>query len=280
MRFSKLLLPLVLFLSSCISFRPARYASTVKMGKNFYVDQSEIPVHAWLTYYNWILKHEGTEAALKVLPDSNAVEPEVWELIACKPTHSFPKYISPTTNLPFEGFCIFCPDLIEKYHVRSRYRIEKECSILYYPITGLTYEQTEEFCKWRSRIPGEGKITYRLPTFQEWTYFAKSTEYPDSIGTYKNNRFRRFNYKIVIPLCGDQEEAKQNGTSGYDSGKTGLDDIFGNVSEMTATRGLAKGGNYSLYASQCHPDSVQYYNGPSKFVGFRCIAFKTEKKKS
>ena len=43
---------------------------------------------------------------------------------------------------------------------------------------------------------------------------------------------------------------------------------------MTAEKGDARGGNYLLYAKQCHVDSIQHYNKPENWLGFRCIAVK------
>jgi uncharacterized protein (TIGR02145 family) len=59
--------------------------------------------------------------------------------------------------------------------------------------------------------------------------------------------------------------------------KSGAFDVFGNVSEMINEKGLSKGGNYQLYPNQCHIDSVQHFNRPEKWLGFRCIAVKINK---
>jgi len=45
--------------------------------------------------------------------------------------------------------------------------------------------------------------------------------------------------------------------------------LLGNVAEMTATEGFAFGGSWMHPLSQCHLDSIQTYDGPKNWLGFR-----------
>ncbi len=41
---------------------------TVKVDDNLFFDQTEVDVGSWLSYYTWVLNHEGQEAARKFFP--------------------------------------------------------------------------------------------------------------------------------------------------------------------------------------------------------------------
>jgi formylglycine-generating enzyme required for sulfatase activity len=155
------------------------------------------------------------------------------------------------------------------------------CPFLRFPITGITYEQAEEFCKWRTKVLGNGKIEFRLPSESEWKNFAviglspdeKKNGYRDSI---YSNGCPMYNYKYSNPcerfLNAGLELPRQIGVVRFMKDKNGAFDVFGNVSEMTNIKGIAKGGNYKTFANQSNVDSIQKYNKPEIWLGFRCIS--------
>jgi formylglycine-generating enzyme required for sulfatase activity len=60
-------------------------------------------------------------------------------------------------------------------------------------------------------------------------------------------------------------------TESFKANGFGLYNTIGNVSEMTNTKGIAKGGNYTLHVSRCAIKSEQSYTGPASWLGFRCV---------
>ncbi len=267
----KLTLIAISFLFSIGVTAQEPYAA-VKIDNNIYFDETEIDVGSWLSYYSWTIVHKGYNEAQKVLPDSSAVEPELWTYIKTKSTDYIDKQatysLQPIGN--FEKACKIC----EKFGKRLASE-RKYCSMLHFPITGLTFEQVTEFCKWRTVIEGNSKTIFRLPTPDEWRNFAfkglteieKNSGLRDSINA-KNCAF--YNYKIKCD-CNKDLTLGIVGIGMYSPEKTGAFDVFGNVSEMTSIKGLAKGGSFRIYAKQCNIDSIQYYNKPEIWLGFRCI---------
>jgi hypothetical protein len=83
---SKLIITLCLLLTGMgIGFaQMPMLFSMEKWSKNTYIDATEINLGSWLSYYNWILVHEGYIKARKVLPDSSLIEPKLWEYINLK----------------------------------------------------------------------------------------------------------------------------------------------------------------------------------------------------
>lgn len=246
--------------------------ATIKLNDSVYFDETEITVGAWLSYYSWTLDHEGYNAAQKILPDSNAIEPEVWKYITSKSSVIDDKITS--TGLPIGFFCKKCDDA-KKYGKRLR-SISGSCDFIALPITGLTYEQVISFCDWRTKVTGDNKFIYRLPTIKEWKDFAISNlTLKDRQAGFRDSLYKGkcpvYNYKINCPCDKDSVLGKLLAVGLFSPGEKGVFDIFGNVSEMTSTKGISKGGNFKLFANQCHPDSIQYYSKPESWLGFRCI---------
>jgi hypothetical protein len=62
----------------------------------------------------------------------------------------------------------------------------------------------------------------------------------------------------------------------YDVEIPQIDNIRGNVSEMTATKGIAKGGNWQSAEGEISVWDNVKYDKPSALIGFRCICEITE----
>jgi len=115
-----------------------------------------------------------------------------------------------------------------------------------YPVVGVSYEQVIQFCKWRSKQVNikfkKYQTTYRLPSVKEWEkiyeHAHKSKIVNDTLYPYKNS-------KEILGLCD-------------------------NVSEMTLTARIAKGGNWK---NQEKCNEIIEYDSPKTSLGFRCIAY-------
>lgn len=247
---------------------------TVKVDEGIYFDETEIVVGTWLSFYTWTLINEGYEAAQQLLPDSNAIEPILWEYIKRGATQPFDR-LAPYTLLPigyFEKQCVAEVKQLGKRVIASR-----ECALIYLPITGVTYEQVVKFCQWRTKMVGNNKYIFRLPTPDEWRDMAlKGLNENERIRNIKDSINKNgcpiFNYNTKLTCSSEIEIGALLGVGTFHSDRTGLYDVFGNVSEMTSVKGISKGGNYFLPANRSHVDSVQWYRKAEKWLGFRCIA--------
>ena len=248
--------------------------SLEKVNDSTYIDATEMNVGSWLSYYNWILIHEGYINARKVLPDSTQVETKVWNYIKEKSGD----YIS--TDGRYTGQPIgYFKKMTKARDVLDKGDGSNGFDIYNLPVVGISYEQAINFCKWRTKINGKGKYVFRLPTEKEWVSYCeahivsydKTINMTDSVTN--NGKCVTFNY--YHKDCGNEEMISHVfPMSSFVCDKNYVFDMFGNVSEMVAEKGKAKGGNYTLYASQCDNDSVQHYTKPEKWLGFRCVAIK------
>lgn len=115
-----------------------------------------------------------------------------------------------------------------------------------YPVVGVTWEQANAFCAWRTEyllrgLGGEARYVqrYRLPTEAEWEYAARGkngTEFPWENEDMKNDRgcfyanFKpdRGNYTLDGNLITSKVGI-------YSANSNGLYDMAGNVAEWTST---------------------------------------------
>jgi len=170
----------------------------------------------------------------------------------------------------------------------------------FYPVVGVSYEQVQAYCKWRSErvmemysakfgkrkvgIKYPRKVTYRVPTESEWEYAASSgldlDTFPfgrEKIIDKKSNSIflTKDNYGIdstfsVTDSLGFLKDILAPCFS-FAPNKFGLYNMIGNVAEIVAEKGIAKGGslNHSLEESQIKKEII--YTQPECWLGFRCI---------
>jgi formylglycine-generating enzyme required for sulfatase activity len=140
------------------------------------------------------------------------------------------------------------------------------------PVVLITYEQAVEYCQWRSEVVSKRynrKITYRLPTPQEWEEIARTTVASDASQTEKDLKDAQ------------KRMAKVDGAYtlvASENPKDKLYHLLDNVSEMTLKKGTAMGGNnYDLYKlnGSAAPEALMKnstYSEPTPYLGFRCVA--------
>lgn len=157
------------------------------------------------------------------------------------------------------------------------------------------------------------KVEFRLPTEKEWVYLAKSgrnniVNYP--WGDYKNKDFPDRDLDMCVtnargcilanieghsvpkepvaegvtcPAASTEEFSSRDGaifpvlTTSYAPNYFGLYNTIGNVAEMVAEKGIAKGGSWNSTAEEAKIGEKQIYEGRSPEVGFRVIMVVKEK---
>jgi len=137
----------------------------------------------------------------------------------------------------------------------------------YKPVCYLTYEQALDYCKWRSEFVSASlnkKVTYRLPSREEWREIAaevvrinsKQTK-RDLIKTKNKIKWNTGKYVLI------ETERPRNRVY----------HMFDNVTEMTSEKGIAMGANnYELTTIETNLNRTIKYGKPNSYLGFRCIA--------
>ncbi len=173
----------------------------------------------------------------------------------------------------------------------------------FYPVTGVSYEQVVDYCKWRTYMANLAiylkakKITdpayytgevfpihfmYRLPSKEEWEFVASGGIDSTSKTFRKFNKKEKHPYNTLerVTATGGRQnlhtaylpDVMLSNVQSFYPGKYGIYNMTGNVAEMTAEKGVAKGGSFLDPLDNCKVNMQQNYTGPAIWLGFRCVA--------
>lgn len=228
---------------------------TVLIKPGLYIDAYEISVGNWKDYTEgWLLGRENdTTTYAAMLPDSL-----VW------------------VSYRQRG-----EEFIQTYYRSNSYTN--------YPMVGINYEQAQAFCAWRTdrvnewlaRMPHPPfrSVTYRLPSEAEWELAASGQldsiqfpyGYPGVYRLLKGDSIKNFNcrYPDDDSLRVSQRDIMPVNFS--IPNHYGVYNMIGNVGEMIAEKGVAKGGHYDLPIVYCKVKERMSYRSPNRWLGFRCV---------
>lgn len=219
---------------------------TVEITSGFYMDKTEVTIISWMEYMYWVEKNYGKDSEQHL---ASYPDTNVW-------------------NNPFR----------EHYFSHPAYSE--------YPIVGITWQQANAFCKWRSdrvmeqlllkkemnpKLTIPSSVTYRLPTFKEWEDIAGAgySEKTQKKLDKKHSECNQGNFKTEL-----KPDSIQNTTApvlSYWPNKYGVYNIMGNVAEMTSKEGIAKGGSWIDSEKETTLKNEFEYNKPENWVGLRCV---------
>jgi serine/threonine-protein kinase len=151
------------------------------------------------------------------------------------------------------------------------------------PVSNITYDDAVAFAAWRSK---RDKVTYRLPTEQEWEYAARNGD-KDNLYPWGNT--------WMPGRAATQETGvgREQAVATYPQGgnRWGVQDLIGNVWEWTSTKAslypgnpltlppqnqdwiVARGGSYSSQGNKISGTMRDWFapNYKNKVLGFRLV---------
>ncbi len=162
-----------------------------------------------------------------------------------------------------------------------------------YPVVGISYQQAVNFCKWRTDRVNEyykdypeanpypdAKYVYRLPTMKEWEMVAAGGRNADSLPYGQDSIWTKYKKKWVKTfnsIYGNRddlysvERTTVAPVQSFFPNDYGVYNYIGNVAEMVAEKGIAKGGGFDSEIKYSTIQDIEKYTKPVPFLGFRCI---------
>ena len=155
----------------------------------------------------------------------------------------------------------FFPDSLNIWYTEIKRR--------YQPIVMITYEQAVAYCQWRSLVVSKSqnrRVTYRLPTPEEWNKIAKHILSEDSkqikkerTAAKKANKRATNKNQYVVFVSNEFDDRVYH--------------LFDNVSEMTSVKNIAMGSNnLDIFEIEQNLTKTIRYESPNIYLGFRCVA--------
>ncbi|GAB3338961.1 hypothetical protein GCM10027429_24730 [Marivirga atlantica] len=256
--------------------------NTIPFDSSLYVDKSEVANIHWLEYLHYVKKDSSDKFYKSCIPDTTLI------------IKFFPK-----------GEVLNNADYIKI----KEFRYFPIVGISYQQAINYCKWRSEAVnIKWaQEKIidTSEVKVQFRLPTIEEWIKIAYAGNYSvnitdslsweedslsailDNMGLLSDNTdenklllqyfdnnpihlVENLKYKNVptalsgkLPMIFPATTVKKNANYIYD--------LRGNVSEMTLTEGIAKGGNWKSTPGEIKLMDNVRYQYPSELIGFRCV---------
>lgn len=170
---------------------------------------------------------------------------------------------------------------------------------LHTPITGISYDQAIAFCKWRTAVDSvilkkqldlySTSIREKDKLIEEWRYLrnfrytlptaAQFDIMNPGVDSLSKNNQANFNYRNAFRKNADLYGSDPVNVFKFEEPyylrrNYKVTHIQGNVAEMTAERGIAKGGSYYHPAAESYPGTEIKYTNPTPWLGFRCVGIK------
>lgn len=242
----------------CLSFSTKKNKQftppgTVQITETFFADETEISNFSWQEYEFSILNKFGKNSKehVETLPDTL-----VW-----RHKNSY--------NEPY----------VQYYYRHPAYKD--------YPVVGISYEQAQAFCKWRTqrvkeyyyiKNKKELKIEYRLPSKEEWELISNNGFKIFENGGKNKKGQVVFNHRWMTDSISkkyfEENHQYQDVTApiySYWPNSFKLFCLFGNVAEMISEKGICKGGSWCNTINECRPGKDISYEKPTAWLGFRCV---------
>ncbi|MDQ3051348.1 MAG: SUMF1/EgtB/PvdO family nonheme iron enzyme [Bacteroidota bacterium] len=279
--FTYALLVISIFAMTCCTQKHAPGNRKVKLNhpppgtnhllENIFIDQTEVSNMTWREYMYWTKKVYGAESVKykSTLPDTL-----VWK--SCFSDFKL------KTNQDWTDI----ESLVYLYLRHPQYS--------YFPVVGISFEQANNFCSWRTNRVNEvlyvnkhknvtfpidssivipKRVLFRLPSEEEWE-FAASSGFDSS--KYMNNNVRKIYYNTletssVRIVTNNNERFTPMLESSLMPDRYNRYHLHGNVAEMINSKGIAKGGSFIHSLNDSHYSKQTLYSEPTYWLGFRCV---------
>jgi hypothetical protein len=278
----KALLSLILMISlfsfvSYLEISEPKPIGMVSIGNGTYIKQTETTVEEWMGF---IANNDFRE---ELFPEASVLDSSYSELFRDFRARGNSSYLVLVENKGVNkqqfGELSVRPKkalglLQDKYHQYISLRV---------PITGISYSQVLQFCKWKSDLLKssgvfQDRIAVELPSVDLYRQFIPNIDSTCTREKCDSCTFYKFNFKIPrskVSSCKGQDAYQGQAllrVDAYQPTSEGIYCLQGNAAEMTSKEGIAMGGSFFHFAKESYAEQFNEYSKPELWLGFRYVA--------
>ncbi|MCI0750478.1 MAG: formylglycine-generating enzyme family protein [Flammeovirgaceae bacterium] len=248
---------------------------------SIFIDKTEISNIHWLEYLHYLRQDSVEVTYMKAIPDSLVWDK--WDTTGIMKKHylSYPGYRQfPVVGITFEQANDYCE--WRSKAVNNQFPDSMEFEYIFRLPTEKEWCVAAKGSLNQDKFPYGYELIYRKPQLSKdpKLYYKEFTNQDSTTLTYKEFKkmFRDYLKKGNEPIFNTVKDFP-NGSFYYQPldifsslpNKIGVYNMIGNVAEMVAVKGIAKGGSWAHDLEGSKISTRQLYSKPDAWLGFRCV---------